>query len=243
MSSSAASANDPGDEPELPLEGVQAPADEHKYILLLGLYVGFWGVLPSLAVKLVSLDLSYLGMGLLAFSYGSFIHAFTFPCTDAVAEVWGAKRARNMVYIGMMVYLLSTFALYLGTLLPPAQGWENNDAYVTLFSMGPRIFLASLISTVFAQLWDIYVFELVKKLTGERFLWVRNCSSTLVSQLFDTSIFYCVAFYAVVPNEVLVGMIFGAYLLKILVAIIDTPMVYLVVYWLVGRWTAKGDIN
>jgi uncharacterized PurR-regulated membrane protein YhhQ (DUF165 family) len=62
---------------------------ERKFLILFGLYVGFWGMLQGLTVKLVPLDLSWLGLGVLAFSYGSFVHAFTFPCTDAVAEVWG----------------------------------------------------------------------------------------------------------------------------------------------------------
>ena len=71
---------------------------ERKYLVLFGLYVGFWGMLQCLTVKLVPLDLTWLGLGTLAFSYGSFAHAFTFPCTDAAAEIWGAKRARMMVY-------------------------------------------------------------------------------------------------------------------------------------------------
>ena len=72
---------------------------EHKFLILFGFYVGFWGMLQGLTVKLVPLDLSWFGLGVLAFSYGSFAHAFTFPCTDAVAEIWGAKRARFIVYM------------------------------------------------------------------------------------------------------------------------------------------------
>jgi len=216
---------------------------EYKYHILLGLYVGFWGILQSITVKLVPLDLSWMGLGMLAFSYGSFAHAFTFPCTDAVAEVWGAKRARLMVYLGTAVYIIATGLIYIATLLPAADGWPHNDAYNALFAAAPRIVLGSLVATIFAQLWDIYVFEWIKRRTGRKYLWLRNNASTLGSQFFDTIIFYSIAFYGIIPNEVLPQVIAGSYLLKLLVALIDTPIVYLVVYWLVGSWTAQGDVD
>jgi len=216
---------------------------EYKFYIILGLYVGFWGILQSITVKLVPLDLSYLGLGMLAFSYGSFAHAFTFPCTDAVAEVWGAKRARLMVYLGVTVYLIATCLIFIATLLPPAAGWPHNEAYVSLFSAAPRIVLGSIIATVFAQLWDIYIFEWIKARTGSRYLWLRNNVSTWGSQFFDTIIFYTIGFYGIIPTEILPKLVIGSYLLKLLVAVIDTPVVYLVVYWLVGNWTAQGDIE
>ncbi|MGF1530847.1 MAG: queuosine precursor transporter [Puniceicoccaceae bacterium] len=223
--------------------GTPTPPPEYKFHIMLALYVGFWGLLQSITVKLVPLDLSVLGLGILAFSYGSFAHAFTFPLTDAVAEVWGARRARRMVYLGTAVYIIATLFIYIGTLLPPAEGWPHNQAYMDLFMAAPRIVLASIVATLFAQLWDIYVFEWVKRRTGQRFLWLRNNISTLGSQLFDTTIFYTIGFYGMIPTEMLPALIFGTYLLKVLVALIDTPIVYLVVYWLAGTWTAKGDVG
>ncbi|WP_269525154.1 queuosine precursor transporter [Coraliomargarita parva] len=220
----------------------QAPP-EYKYHILLGLYVGFWGILQSITVKLVPLDLSAIGLGVLAFSYGSFAHAFTFPCTDAVAEVWGAKRARLMVYLGTAVYIIATAMIFIATLLPPAAGWPHNDAYTALFAAAPRIVLGSIVATVFAQLWDIFIFEWIKQRTGQRYLWLRNNLSTWGSQFFDTVLFYSIAFYGIIPNDVLPKLVLGSYLLKLLVALIDTPVVYLVVYWLVGSWTAEGDIE
>lgn len=218
-------------------------AAERKFLILFGFYVGFWGMLQSLSVKLVPLDLSWLGLGVLAFSYGSFAHAFTFPCTDAAAEIWGAKRARMMVYMGVVVYITCTLFLFLAVKAPPAEGWPHNDAYVQLFSGGPRIILGSMLATISAQLWDIYVFEWVKKRTGEKYLWLRNNISTFGSQLLDTTIFCAIAFYGVIPNEALPKLIIGSYIMKVLVAVVDTPVVYLVVYWITGKWTAKGDVD
>lgn len=205
---------------------------ETKYLVLFGFYVGFWGMLQSLTVKLVPLDLSGIGLGILAFSYGSFVHALTFPCTDAVAEVWGAKRARFMVYMGTVVYLFCTLMLFIGVGLPGADGWPHNAAYRAIFEGAPRIVAGSLVATIVAQLWDIYVFEWVKNKTGEKHLWLRNNLSTFGSQLLDTSIFYLVAFYGIIPNDILPSLILGTYVLKIAVAVIDTPLVYLIVGWI-----------
>ena len=218
-------------------------AKETKYLILFGFYVGFWGVLQSLTVKLAALDLSFIGAGVLAFSFGSIAHALTFPCTDVVAEIWGAKRARLMVYMGLVVYSVSTLMLYLATLAPPAEGWPLNQAYIDLFSSGPRILLASICATAFAQLWDIYVFEKIKSLTGQKHLWLRNCLSTFGSQLFDTSIFYLIAFYGILPGTTLISLILGAYSLKLAIAVIDTPIVYLLVYSVTGKWSYKADTD
>ncbi len=87
------------------------------------------------------------------------------------------------------------------------------------------------------------MFEWVKKRTGEKNLWLRNNVSTFGSQLLDTTIFCAIAFYGIIPNDVLPKLIIGSYLMKLLVAVIDTPIVYLVVYWVTGHWTSKGDIE
>lgn len=224
---------------------------EQKYGILLGFYVGFWGMLQLLTVKLVAVDMTWLdpligswfSLGVLGFSYGSFVHAFTFPCTDAVAEVWGAKRARFMVYLGFCMYALSTILVYVATKLPSSESFQFHDEYNAIFEGAPRIVAGSMVATIFAQLWDIFIFEKIKKLTGTRMLWLRNNLSTWGSQFLDTVLFYTIAFYGIIPNDILPGIIIGGFILKILVAAIDTPMVYLLVYWITGSFTARGDLE
>lgn len=213
---------------------------ETKYHILLGVYVGAWGIVPGLTPKLVPLDLNWAGLGVLAFSFGAFMHAITFPCTDAVAEVWGAARARLMVYLGSSVYAIAIAFYLLGAQLPAAPGWDGNDAYVSIFSQAQRMIVASICATIVAQLLDIYIFERIKKSTGEPRLWLRNNASTAISQFVDTSIFYSVAFYGVIPNDQLPLLVAGTYLVKLVITIVDTPFVYLIVRWITGSWTAKG---
>ena len=71
-----------------PAENVEASGySEKKFYVLLGVYVGVWGMMPMLTIKLIPLGLDWVGLGVIAFSYGAFTHAITFPCTDAVSEV------------------------------------------------------------------------------------------------------------------------------------------------------------
>lgn len=215
---------------------------ETKYHILLGVYVGAWGIVPGLTPKLIPLDLGWTGLGLLAFSFGAFMHAITFPCTDAVAEVWGSARARLMVYLGSTMYAVAILFYIIGSALPPAPGWELNDAYVSIFSQAERMIIGSVCATVAAQLLDIYVFERIKKITGQKWLWLRNNGSTAVSQFVDTAIFYSIAFYGVIPDDQLPLLVIGTYIVKLVITAIDTPFVYLLVRWITGNWSAKGDL-
>lgn len=216
---------------------------ETKYHILLGIYVGAWGIVPGLTPKLIPLDLDWTGIGILAFSFGAFMHAITFPCTDTVAEVWGSARARLMVYLGCSMYGVAILFYMIGTRLPAAPGWDLNEAYVAIFSQAERMIIASVCATVVAQLLDIYVFEKIKRATGEQWLWLRNNGSTMVSQFVDTAIFYTIAFYGIIPNDQLPLLVLGTYLVKLVITVIDTPIVYLLVRWITGEWSSKGDLR
>lgn len=208
--------------------------------VLLGAYVGAWGLVSGLTPKLVPLDLSWLGLGMLSFSYGVFIHAITFPCADVVTEVWGPARARLMVYIGVVMYCTSILFYLVGTRLPPAPGWQLNDAYVSIFSSADRMIIGSVTATLFAQLLDILVFVRVKRMTGQKGLWIRNNASTMVAQFADAAIFYSIAFYGVIPTSEIPVLVLGTYLVKVLLSILGTPVVYLLVYKITGNWTVES---
>jgi uncharacterized integral membrane protein (TIGR00697 family) len=220
----------------------QKQYSETWFYILLGAYVGAWGLVSGLTPKLVPLDLSWMGLGVLTFSYGVFIHAITFPCADVVTEVWGAARAKLMVWIGVAMYSVSILFYIVGTKLPPASGWDLNDAYVSIFAQADRMIFGSVIATIFAQLLDILVFVRVKKMTGSRNLWIRNNASTMVAQFADASIFYSIAFYGVIPTNEIPVLVFGTYLVKVMLSILVTPVVYLLVYKITGHWNVKGDM-
>jgi hypothetical protein len=217
---------------------------EKKFYVLLGIYVGVWGMMPMLTIKLIPLNLEWMGLGVIAFSYGAFTHAITFPCTDAVTEIWGSGRARILVYLGFFSFLLAMTLVYIGTLIPPMPFWmEENESYKTLFSSAPQFVLASILASLSAQLLDVSVFARLKRLTGRHGLWIRNNASTMISQFVDTGIFYSIAFYGMVPLSQLPKLILATYLVKIAIAAVDTPVVYLVVRWITGEWHGSVAVS
>jgi uncharacterized integral membrane protein (TIGR00697 family) len=168
----------------------------------------------------------------LTFTVGAISYAVLFAVTDIVSEVWGRKEANKLVYIGWMVYGLVIVYSQIAQLMPPAVFWaENQAAYETVFGIVPRIILGSLASYTVSQYYDIWIFHVLKNITGEKYLWLRNNLSTASSQFIDTLIFVSIAFIGIVPNSALIGLIIGQYVIKLMIALLDTPIVYALVKW------------
>ena len=169
----------------------------------------------------------------LTFTVGAFAYAVTFPITDTISEVYGRKEAQTLVYLGFIAYLMVVVYSQIAVYLPSADFWSDNQtAYETVIGLVPRIVIASFISYTVSQYHDVWAFHFWKKVTNGKYLWVRNNASTMSSQVIDTIIFVTIAFYGVVPNDVLVNMMIGQFLIKILIAVVDTPVVYMLVSWL-----------
>lgn len=208
-----------------------------KFWIILTLFLASVNILNIVSVKIVEV------YGL-AFSFGTYLYALTFPLTDTVSEVWGRARARTMVFLGLLANLLVVGAVSLSVWHPPADFWADaNLSYVATLGAVPRVLLGSMLAYTVAQLHDVWAFHFWKKVTAGRKLWLRNNLSTVVSQFLDTTIFTVVAFYGIVPTGQLPAMVLTAYVIKLLLAVVDTPVVYLLVRWASGRWSNPEIIN
>lgn len=155
-------------------------------------------------------------------------YSLTFAATDTIAELWGREKTRFVVNIGFVVTILSALFIRLAIAAPAAPFWDQQDMFAQVLGTNLRIVLASLTAYLISQHHDIWAFSFWKQKTGGRHLWLRNNLSTVVSQLLDTVIFIALAFYGTgVP---LLSMIAGQYVFKLLIALLDTPIVYLLVY-------------
>jgi len=158
-----------------------------------------------------------------------FVFPLTFLITDTINEVWGKKTAREVVWLGFLMNVLMVLLLLLGQLLPPAPEWEHQQAYQAILGTVPRMVLASLAAYLFSQLHDVWAFQFWKRFTGSKHLWLRNNLSTMSSQLIDTLIFIPIAFMGTVSGATLATLIISQYLVKLLLAALDTPLIYLAV--------------
>lgn len=139
---------------------------------------------------------------------GLLVYPLTFLVTDFVNEIHGKKVSRNLVFIALVFSIIPS--VFISTL---------------------QITIASLLAYLTAQIHDIWSFNWWKEKTNGRFLWLRNNASTIVSQLLDTIIFATVAFYGVLPFEIILSIIISEYFLKLMYAIGDTiPLYWLVKY-------------
>ncbi len=175
-----------------------------------------------IAVKLVSIGGWVVPAGVIAYP-------LTFLFTDVIAELYGRKIASRVVWVGFGANLLMVVLVFGGRLLPPAPVWTDQPAYESILGMVPRIALASMVAYLISQHHDVFAFHFWRRKTKGRFLWLRNNASTMVSQGLDTGLFIPIAFWGIVPTEVLLNMLLTQYVIKLVIAVCDTPFCYLLV--------------
>ncbi len=158
---------------------------------------------------------------------GNVIYGSTFLATDILNENHSKKEANFTVAIGFFAVVSIIILTQVTMLFIPNQYDFAMDSFKGVFELAPRIAFASIFTYLASQLFDIWVYQKIKAKTGEKHLWIRNNASTLVSQLIDTVVFTTVAFYGILENEVLFGMILPSYFIKLLVSILDTPFMYI----------------
>lgn len=161
-------------------------------------------------------------------------YSLTFAFSDTIAELWGKERTRFVVNVGFVAVLLSAVFIRIALLMPAAPFWEGQEAFASVLGSNMRIVTASLTAYLISQHHDIWAFMFWREKTDGRYLWVRNNLSTGASQLLDTALFITLAFYG--TGMPLVSMIIGQYVIKLAIALLDTPLVYLAVH-LTKRYT------
>ncbi|MDD4735218.1 MAG: queuosine precursor transporter [Kiritimatiellae bacterium] len=163
---------------------------------------------------------------------GNIVYATTFLATDILSENHGKKEAAQAVFIGFFSLIVMTIIMNLVILFEPAPDDFAQESLKTIFSLMPRLALASFTAFAFSQFHDVWSFHAWKKrLPATRHLWIRNNASTMISQLIDTGIFISIAFIGVFPWPVLMGLFWTTYLLKFVVALLDTPLLYLAKFY------------
>jgi uncharacterized integral membrane protein (TIGR00697 family) len=160
---------------------------------------------------------------------GIIAYPLTFLFTDVITELYGRKTASRVVWLGFGASILMVILVIGAGLLKPAAIWEGQAAYESVLGMVPRIVLASMIAYLVSQHHDVFAFSFWRRKTKARFLWLRNNASTMVSQALDTGLFITIAFWGTVPNNILVNMLVTQYVIKLVIAALDTPFCYLMV--------------
>jgi len=163
-----------------------------------------------------------------AATLGNATYGSIFLATDVLSEKYTKKDAKMSVYLGFFAIISSTLIIQLALLFNPVYQ-DIQDNLQGVFALAPRIVIGSLCAFLISQLLDITLFERIKqKMPETKFLWIRNNGSTLISQLLDSIVFVLIAFYGVFELNILLSILISTYILKLLVAILDTPFLYLI---------------
>jgi queuosine precursor transporter len=217
------------------------------FLALAGLFLGSLAMLNLLGITRF-IDLSFKVFGLdvpFIVAVGVLPYPITFLCTDLISELFGERRARGLVWMGLGLNLWVVFILWLGGILPPHPtivpetglppiGFHGRVFFeIRLLTFGAVA--ASMIAYLAAQFADVWLFHFWKRLTHGRHLWLRNNGSTLVSQLIDSvAVISITHFYAhalpvdteaaIMPQ--LLVFIASGYVFKLVAALVDTLPFY-----------------
>ncbi len=168
-------------------------------------------------------------IGFLTLSAGSLCIPATYIIGDTLTEVYGYKQARRATWIVVGASLLTALFYQLAILLPAAAGAANNDAFTTVLGMAPRVAAGALAAIFAGQFINDYVLAKMKLLTKGKYLWSRTIGSTIAGQAIDSTLFYIIALYGVIPNGLLIKSILSAWFAKVLIEAAITPITYYVV--------------
>lgn len=168
---------------------------------------------------------------------GLVVYPITFLLSDLVTEIFGVKKARQMVYIALAMSLLSFMMIQLGLWLPGSD-FEGEKAFQAILGLTTLRVFSSLISYFTSQLVDIQLYAAIKQWTGSKWLWLSNNGSTCISQIVDTVMIDLIFLWwglGMTMAEVAPIMVFS-YLYKASFSIACTPLFYLLVFLIRGEW-------
>lgn len=214
-----------------------------KMDLVVALYI--FGVITAEVLGTKTFPLANFSWLHLSAPVAIFVMPLLFTMVDSVIEVHGRDRARSLVYSGLMVIsLLILYAALATHLSPSARYAATEPAYDTIFHASIRISAASLAAFAFSELLDVAIFSRLRVAMNGRALWLRNNLTNFVSQFIDSAVFLSLAFYAVHTSfgsnaSFLLGLIIPYWLIRCALSIVETPLVYLGVYWLRGSSNPK----
>lgn len=215
------------------------------YLVLAGLFIAslvacnlifqkffFWTPLAFLDPEGKSDFLSYT----FQISVGIIPYPLTFLVTDLISEIYGRKRADQVVYAGLVASVLVFVIVYLADAAPAVDFSPVSDSeFSKVFGRTGVAVAASMVAYLVAQFIDIRIFHFWKRVTHGRHLWIRNNFSTISSQLIDTAIvLVLLCALGALPWSLFPALFMNGFLFKVLVALLDTPVFYLAT-WYVRR--------
>ena len=209
--------------------------EDRLYLILAGVFIASLVSCNLIFQKFFQIELRLPFIGYYTFeqSVGLLPYPVTFLVTDIISEIYGKKKADQVVISGLVASLFMLLVVTVSDYVQ-ATSWSavSDETFSQVFGLSGAAVFASMMAYLTAQLVDVRVFHFWKKLTHGKHLWLRNNASTITSQLVDTTLVISVLFIGVWPSGQIVDAIIDRFIFKMLCALIDTPIIYLVTSYL-----------
>jgi len=233
------------------IHSILADMATRLYLVLGGFFVANALIAEMIGVKLFQLetllgltkaDFTLLGQPHLSFvlSVGVLPWPIVFIMTDVVNDYYGVRGVRFLTLLTTGLIAFAFVVMYFAIHMPAEQGWwtgssaaqgvpDMQAAFANIFGQGMNIILGSLTAFITGQLVDAFSFRAIKRLTGDKRIWLRATGSTLISQLIDSVVVTYVAFWVFKgwSFALCTALVITAYSYKLIVALLSTPLVYL----------------
>lgn len=194
------------------------------YIILAGIFITNAIVAELIGGKLIHVGSAVMSIGILPWP-------IVFVTTDLINEYFGEKGVRKLSLITASLIAYTFVVLFLAMQIPAVkgEGLVSDFQFNGVFGQSMLIIVGSITAFLVSQLIDVSLFHFFKKKTGDKMIWLRSTGSTVVSQLFDSFIVAGIAFWlpGKMTTEVFITSAFTGYSVKLIIAVLMTPLIYL----------------
>ena len=160
----------------------------------------------------------------LTFDAGTILFPLAYIVGDIITEIYGFRKMRRLIYLGIGMLLITTLTFYIVGLLPHAIDWTGQDAYNSILGVVWRIVGASIIALFFGEFFNSYILAKLKIQTKGKGIWGRVVGSTAIGSLIDTTLFSTIAFAGTMSSSTLIQLIATVYLVKVVTEIVVSPI-------------------
>ena len=213
------------------------------YLILSGIFIASLVSCNLIFQKFFQIDIwvPFIGPYTFEQSVGLLPYPVTFLVTDIISEIYGRKKANQVVTAGLIASLFMLLVVTVADFMP-ATVWSpvSSETFHNVFGLSGAAVFASMMAYLFAQYIDIRIFHFWKKLTRGKHLWLRNNASTIFSQFIDTfSVLFLLCMFNVLSWDIFSTLLINGFLFKVFFAAFDTPIVYFLIYFIRKKFNLK----
>jgi uncharacterized integral membrane protein (TIGR00697 family) len=186
---------------------------------------------------------SLFGVKLFEISVGILPYPITFLITDLISEIYGKKKANEVVFGGIIASFFAMGIIYISNIVP-ATSWSpvSDEIFSTVFGSTSIAVISSMLAYLFAQFVDIQIYHFWKRVTKGKHLWLRNNFSTFLSQFIDTAtVLILLCSFGEIQWRLFSGLLMAGFLFKVIIAALDTPILYIFVFFIRKRFKLEID--